>query len=340
MDKMESLFSAVKGRTIAIVYIFENENAKGYSHYDIWKSDVITTWLNAVQELKCVPFILDARTFVYKAMNNSLPSIDYVINLNNGNIDLSTLGLIPSVCSFLSIPCIPCNTISIIVGENKLLSNLIAYSKKMNVPKELDKTDLTGITRPYNLGSSRGVKRGYIQQTDSFYQEFVRGIDITTPILFNPIEKRLEVLPTIMYYPIKQNIDWFLNEEEKETHEGYEKRIIHIDNTAKDRFLHLAESISINTYCRIDSRVKCDSFDDVKKIIKDQIISHEKIYFVEINPMPTIRNEINFHTALQELTSNYDMSVCVDNYREMVEDFSYTGFILFCSILACSKATH
>ncbi|MCD8194530.1 MAG: hypothetical protein LUD74_08310 [Tannerellaceae bacterium] len=258
---MEKLLSKVKGKTIAVVYIFENEEAKGASYYDIWKSEVITTWLKAIQELKCVPYIMDTRTFVYKAMNNSLPVIDYVINLNNGNINLSTLGLIPSVCSFLSIPCIPCDTTSIIVGENKLLSNLIAYARKLEVPKELDISDPTGIIRPNSLGSSRGVKRGYVpMKTQSFYQEFIQGIDITTPILYNPVTGKLEVLPTIMYYPANKDINWFLDENEKEHHGGYSKRIIHIDEVAKEKYIDLARSLSIKTYCRIDSRVKCDFF--------------------------------------------------------------------------------
>ena len=49
----------------------------------------------AVEELHCMPLIMDIRTFVQKAMNNTLPYIDYVINLNNGTINISVLGVVP-----------------------------------------------------------------------------------------------------------------------------------------------------------------------------------------------------------------------------------------------------
>ena len=114
-DKLKSIF----GKTIAIIYIFEGDKCDGYRHYEIWKSDVISSWMFAVEELKGLPLIMDLRTFVQKAMNKTLPYIDYVINLNNGTISLSTLGLLPSICSFLNIPCIPFATILIINGEHK-----------------------------------------------------------------------------------------------------------------------------------------------------------------------------------------------------------------------------
>lgn len=94
----------MRGKTIAIVYIFEGENAPGFKHYWIWKSDIITGWMNAVQELECLPFIIDVRTFIQKAINQTLPHIDFVLNLNCGSYDLSSMSLIPSMCSFLSIP--------------------------------------------------------------------------------------------------------------------------------------------------------------------------------------------------------------------------------------------
>ena len=118
----------LKGKTIAIVYIFEGEDAPGFNHYWVWKSDIISGWLNAVQELECVPFILDVRTFVQKAMNHTLPHIDFVVNLNCGSYDLSSMSLVPSTCSFLSIPCIPCNAAAIILSENKKVSNLLAIA--------------------------------------------------------------------------------------------------------------------------------------------------------------------------------------------------------------------
>lgn len=128
---IRTYLNRIEGKTIALVYIFENEEAIGYEHYDIWKGDVISEWLIAIQELNCKPLILDARTFAEKAINKNLPKIDTVINLNNGNMNLSTLSFIPSICSFVGIPCIPCNATAIISGENKFFSNCIALTSPM-----------------------------------------------------------------------------------------------------------------------------------------------------------------------------------------------------------------
>ena len=110
----KNIFESITGKTIAIVYIFEGEDAPGFEHYHIWRGDVISEWLKATQDLRGLPFILDVRTFVEKAMNNTLPKIDYVINLNCGSCELSPMGIVPSVCGFLKIPCIPCDTAAIV----------------------------------------------------------------------------------------------------------------------------------------------------------------------------------------------------------------------------------
>lgn len=341
MDEIKQELFCIQGKTIGIVYIFEKDDASGYIHYEAWKSDVITSWLMAIQELKCVPYIMDLRTFVFKAMNNTLPVLDYVVNLNNGTIELSTLGLVPSVCSFLSIPCIPCNTLSMIIGEDKMVSNLIAYAKNMNIPKDLDTTNVYGILRPNTLGSSYGIQRGYAEckSCDCLYQEFIPGFDMTTPIIYNPIFNKMEVLPAVMYYPKNHDVEWFLGKEEKEKHQGYDKMIVHIDEEAKKKYIELANAFSIKTYCRIDARIKCKSIDELKKTINSPI-SLENIYFLEINPTPTIKDNINFHTSLQNVSIEYDMYKCIEEYKANIDIFSYTGFVLFCSISALTKAKH
>lgn len=339
MDDLKQELLQIQGKTIGIVYIFEQDPAPGYKHYEAWKSDVISSWLMAIQELKCVPYIMDLRTFVYKVMNNTLPIIDYVVNLNNGTMELSTLGIVPSVCSFLSIPCIPCDTLSIMIGENKMISNLIAYAKKMNIPKDLDTTDTCGILRPYTLGSSYGIQRGFKECStcDCLYQEFISGFDMTTPIIYNPLSGKMEVLPAVMYYPKNQDVEWFLGQNEKEKHQGYDKRIVHIGEEAKKKYLELVKAFSIKTYCRIDARVQCKSFDELKNMINHPIPLND-IYFLEINPTPTIKDNINFHTSLENISADYEINKCIDEYKNIVDNYSYTGFILFCSISALIKA--
>lgn len=131
----------IKGKTVAVVYTFEGDTSGGLDHFFIWRSSIISNWLNAIEELHCLPLIIDVRTFLDKAVNKTLPHIDYVLNLNTGTTDLSVMALIPAVCSSLEIPCIPCNAVTIVTGENKQLSNLIANSIGLQVPQTLNKSD-------------------------------------------------------------------------------------------------------------------------------------------------------------------------------------------------------
>lgn len=336
-EKYKEIVHALFGKTIAIIYIFEGETALGYEHYETWKSDVISSWMFAVEELHGLPLIMDIRTFVQKAMNKSLPKIDYVINLNNGTKIISTLGVVPSICSFLNIPCIPCNTTTIVCGEHKKLSNIIAEKVGLNVPKSLPISDNSGIVRPIGLGSSLGVKRGsgnIMSNNEFIYQEFIKGFDITTPILFNPMTSKLEVLPAVLYFPNKANVEWFLGEDEKRLHQGYIKQTTHLSLKAKKTYLTLASEMGISSYCRIDARLYCESSDELSALLNSEIPLH-KLYFLEINPMPTIKNNINFHTSMDALEEQCSLYACYEEYKKMIPKATHTGFILACSMLSC-----
>ena len=39
--------NSIQGSIIAVVYTFEGENAPGFKHYDVWRSNVIADWINA-----------------------------------------------------------------------------------------------------------------------------------------------------------------------------------------------------------------------------------------------------------------------------------------------------
>lgn len=327
----------IQGKTIAVVYIFEGEDSKGFEHYDIWKSDVISEWLGAIQENHCRPLIMDVRTFVQKAMNNTLPHLDFVLNLNAGNKILSTLGLVPSVCSFLNIPCIPCDTVAIIAGEHKGIANYIAEAARLNIPMS-NPPQGESIFRPLNFGSSRGVVKGksYNSTSSGIYQEFIRGYDITTPVLYNPLADDLQVLPTVMYYSEDKNIEWFFNEEVKEKRGGYKKRILQLDEKTKSKYIDLAKKLGISCYCRIDARIQCDSENEWETICSETIPDN-KVFFIEINPMPTLKPNINIHNAIYALDKTHPIYECYSQYNQLRNTSSPTGFLLFCSMLASLK---
>lgn len=326
------------GKTICVVYTFEGEDAPGFEHYHVWQSDVISKWLLAIQDLKCRPLILDVRTFVDKAICGTLPNIDYVLNLNCGGCELSPMALIPSVCAFFHIPCIPCDASTILAGENKFMSNLVAKATGLQVPQTLDKDIAGGIFRPLNLGSSIGVKRGFSSLQKGIYQEFIPGYDITTPIVYNPVRQKMDIMPTVLYIAENDNVEWFLGEECKNSRSGFtRKTIFDLSEELEKKYLELTQNIAINTFCRIDSRIKCSSSDELVALLKKPL-QLEDIYFIEINPMPTVWINNAFSHSFSEINKAKNFSTYLNDLKEIMPQITLHNFLLSIAILAFTTA--
>lgn len=340
-NNTQSILDSLAGKTIAIVYIFENENADGFGHFLVWKDKIITGWLNAIYEIKCVPYILDVRTFMQKSSNHSLPHIDYVINLNSGCNELSTMGLVPSICSFLGIPCIPCDATAILTTENKRISNYIALGTDLQTPKFLDSKNNCGIYRPINLGNSIGVKR---DQFDNFnkagiYQEFIPGYDVTIPVAYNFISKEIDILPPTIYFPESLNPNWIYDEATKEEDCGLiRQQFTQICDDCKKQLLDFFRIFDIKTYARIDARMKKTS--KLSYDVVEQPFSFDECYFLEINSMPTIEESDGFDLAFKAVQKNPQHSFynCVMEYVNYIAKPTINGFLLACSILALSTS--
>jgi hypothetical protein len=329
-------FQDIIGKTIGVIYTFEGEDAAGFQHYHVWQSDIISKWLLALQELKCRPLILDVRTFVDKAISNTLPNIDYVLNLNCGGCELSPMALVPSVCGFFDIPCIPCNSSAILAGENKLISNLLAQAIGIQIPKTLDSKVEGGIFRPLNLGSSIGVKRAFSNETQGLYQEFIQGYDITTPIVYNPIIQKMDIMPTVLYVAEKDNVKWYLGEENKNLRNGFIRKTIYdLSEEVKEKYLELVQTLSINTFCRIDARIKCDSPGELKLLLKKPL-QLKDIYFIEINPMPTVWINNAFSHSFSAIQKNDTIYTYVKEMENIVPQSTLHNFLLSISMFALS----
>lgn len=337
----ENLLNELRGKTIGIVYFYEKEDAPGSAHYWIWKSDIISGWLNAIQEIECVPYIMDVRTFIQKASYNTLPHIDFIINLNCGNYELSSQALVPAMCSFLSIPCIPCSAPAIVMGENKHISNILATANKINIPEYLHPNDKNGIFRPINLGSSIGIQIGSSSNSNGLYQKFISGYDITIPIVFNPLIDNLDLLPPLLYFPNSQNPNWIYSFEEKYSNvESFVKYpILNIEPKTKETILKFAKMFPITTFGRIDGRIKCNS-DILSKDILEKTLSLDDFYFIEINSMPTIELNDSFDMAFKAALdcTKFSIHPAVCQYCKTKDFPSMIGFILSSSIIALTKA--
>ena len=339
-NKYLNLLNEIKGKTIAVVYIFEGEDAPGFEHYWVWKSDIITGWLNAIQEIQCIPYIVDVRTFIHKAVCNTLPPIDYVLNLNCGSCQLSSMSLVPSMCSFLSIPCIPCDAEAIIIAEDKKISNHLAVSQNIRIPQNLPADNRNGIYRPRNLGSSIGVQIGSANNnfSNGLYQEFIRGYDCTIQLMFNPYKESIDFLPALVYIPDSLDPNWIYDTEEKYTDTEHFKKvhIKTIDDTLKCKLLKYASLFPITTYARIDARIKFDHpilIDDLSSLK----INSETFYFIEMNSMPTIEYEDTFSMSFdisKEDTNNsfYDI---IHTYCDFIgKNSSMMGFLISSSMIS------
>lgn len=334
IEQFKEKFSKVRGRTIAIVYIFEGDDDSGFEHFYIWKSNIIAKWMNAVQELSCMPLIIDVRTFVDKAINKTLPHIDYVINLNSGTYNLSTMALVPAMCSAINVPCIPCNAVSIVTGENKALSNHIAASLGLNVPQELERSNTNGIFRPISLGNSLGVQRGSSDdKNQGIYQEFIKGFEITTPLVYNAIEQKMDVLPTVVFAPLNNDPEWYYGETDKHKQQGYEFKLIRLDAKLENKYIELANTLSIQTYCRIDARVKCIDENAMIKVL-EKGASFDDTYFIEINVMPTVRDNNSFCHSFESIELSSSLGRCIQLQKELVGTVNIHSFLLASSMMS------
>lgn len=339
MKNYENKLKDLKGKTIAVVYIFEGEDAEGFEHYHVWKSKIISRWLNAIEDIGCMPFIIDVRSFVYKAMNNTLPKIDFVLNLNCGSKILSSMSLVPSVCSFLSVPCIPCNANTILMGENKKASNMIASATNLNVPQNIYEPNENAIFRPLNFGSSVGVRKGARNNisNDELYQEFIRGYDATFPIMYNPIKSELDFLPGVLYLPKNNDPNWFFGENEKITKDDYENfPLYYIDNFAKKMLKNFAKAFPIETFCRIDVRIKTTE-EKLSKAVCKKNIGFDDIFFVEINPMPTVKYGNAFDLSFSYIDERNDFKKCLDIHEQVFENTNVNTFLLSSSMIALTS---
>lgn len=326
----------LQGKTIGVIYTYEGENAPGFSHYHFWESDVISKWLLAIQQIHCRPFILDVRTFVEKAIAETLPHLDYVLNLNCGGCELSPMALIPSICAFFKTPCIPCDAVTILAGENKRISNLAALATGINVPKSLPVQESNGLFRPLNLGSSIGIKKGPLtgNEPDGLYQEFIKGYDITTPIVYNPYTNQMDFMPTVLYVPEEDSTDWYLGEAYKATRSGFKRKIIFsLEEELKKKYLELLQNLSITTFCRIDARIKCQSPKDLENLLKKPL-ALDDIYFVELNPMPTVWINNAFSHSFSMIDKNHSIYPYIQALGNLTSECNIHNFLLSLSMLA------
>lgn len=307
----QDFLSSLDNWTVGIVYSFQPADRPKERWYDRWHSEVMSTYGLAVQSLHAEPYYLDAELFAERAISGLLPSLKCVFNLNAGIRPISNWAFVPSICQWCKIPVLPCTADTAILSERKDLSYLVAESVNLRVPKVVSSTKATKtgkvFAKPRDLGGSVGTRFTDLSEltADScmIYQEFVPGYDVTVPIMFDPLGKTLTALPGILYLP--SNADptmWFHSEQSKLAGKGYEKRAIHIPPEIQDVLLGACDAFGIMTYCRYDLRFAANPEED-----PSEVITADRLYFIEINAMPTIRIGINFLNSLSQVPTDHSL---------------------------------
>lgn len=255
------------------------------------------------------------------------------------------MSLVPAMCSFLAIPCIPCNASAIVMSENKSISNIIAKERGLSVPKDLGESSENGIFRPLNLGSSIGITVGNHEPIKNpslgTYQEFISGYDITIPIVYNFETEKMALMPAVVYFPKSQDPKWFYSAEEKIKDNGFDILFINsFNDEIKCKILEFIQDFPINTYGRIDARIKCDKSTLTKNMVNEHIALTD-LYFIEINSMPTIETDDSFEYSLNIIKqlSSHELHNCVQSYEKNIKHPSINGYLLASSILAYSQVS-
>ncbi|MEM5494471.1 hypothetical protein [Hoeflea sp. AS16] len=190
-----------RGHSAAVVYGFAPAGQFTQIWYDQWRSSVISSYGYALEELGLHPYFVDAAAFARQALDGSLPKVICAFNLNAGITPIHHWSMVPSVASWCGIKPFPSEADVLIVSERKDTASLIARECGLAVPKNFQKDELLSLNpltpvmiKPRDLGGSVGLKRSTagelaadkaIQPTDVL-QEFVRGFDLTIPVVWQP----------------------------------------------------------------------------------------------------------------------------------------------------------
>ena len=177
--------------------------------------------------------------------------------------------------------------------------------------------------------------RGYIGDNvgDGLYQEFLPGFDITTPIVYNPLKQDYDIFPSIIYLPYSEDLNWFFGANEKSSGTGYCRGVIPtISEQLKEKYFDLVRAMGIRTFCRVDARIRCDTTLSPKDL-QGKPLSMENLYFIEINPMPTVKHNNSFGFCYSAIAENDSFFPCLQAFKEVVSDATVHSFAFW---LQCS----
>lgn len=284
----------LEGKRIGIVYSdrFSGELAETWYHR--WKTNVIAFFSQAVENVKAQPIFFNVDQFISFCSAYENPNLAFVVNLNAGNRFLDNWAIIPALCQWRGIPVFPSSAMTVMLGENKVLSKVVARQSGWRIPRSIFETPEvidTFIMKPTTFGSSIGIqkltRRDAVSNTatDILIEEFIPGFDVTLVLLYSSVEKDLVCMGAQATVPlIAAPETWIFDSFEKRNpgvRSPVEELLCPVEDELASKSVSLGKLYGSRAVTRIDARVS-------QKPERDVPIHFEDCTFLEINPMPTI----------------------------------------------------
>lgn len=343
--------ASFQDRSAAVVYGFSPSGKFTQVWYDQWRSAVISSYGAALEELGLHPYFVDAASFARQALDGSLPKVACAFNLNAGITPIHHWSMVPSVASWCGITPFPSDADVLIVGERKDTATLIAQDCGLAVPRSFSKDDLPAqkpdevvVLKPRDLGGSVGIRRHTIselaedpslQDTD-IIQQFVPGFDLTIPVVWQPTQGRHRCVAGVMYVPDNNSPKWFHSAATKQSGQGYTKTVVPIPSELEAMLVRFAKRIELGPYSRIDLRVQ---YEPQAYGMVDW--STAKPFFIEVNPLPTLREGINFLNVVEHNTfrAAFDEEIG-ELYAKLGRTPSAHAVVLACALATLADQSH
>ncbi len=296
--------SLLSGRTVALVYAHSFDEQVLSSYYLRQRTEVLSGYADVIDLLGAYPVFYNIDQFVEACSRpEQLKKIDYIVNVPGGSLNLDLITVVSTLAGKSGKPIFPASATSIGIGQNKPVARRLARDLGWLVPKavsfgEAAKHNATMILKPKYAGDSYGIRIiapfSRPDEREDFYmlEEFVRGYDLTTYIIYSIITKRHEVLSSSITIPSNPNdINWYWDNASKfkssgRGHQRFEPLAMTRErcrtSSAFDQLCcQTCEVFGVYSLARIDFRLQKEAGAPVHADISE-------CRFLEINVLPSI----------------------------------------------------
>lgn len=222
-----------------------------------------------------------------------------IFNVCLGHKSLDNWTLVPASAAWCNIPVFPNGAHATVLGEDKVTALLFATSNSLQTPR-----DWTGeqgwVSKPRGLGSSEGLSLSHEGQSARqgwFSEPFVPGEDVTATFLYNPATQNIESIGALLVtHEASEGFASMWTKDKKSQgvakHKIRSRRFVHLTKELEEKCLKLAEQLCMRTAFRVDFRYPGQ--------VAKELLGSSDLYFLEINPTPTLSSEGSFGRTVRE----------------------------------------